>query len=442
VSTPVYEKYKESGVPWLGKVPEHWEVAPLKYFANFYGGGTPSKENLAFWNGDIPWVSPKDMKSDFITDSEDHITPAALESSATNLIDAGAVLVVVRSGILKHTIPVAINKVPVTLNQDMKAIILNEKVTAEYLTYFIRGLQIALLFEWCKVGVTVESIEHEYLANSPFIIPPLAEQRAIASYLDRETARLDTLISRQERLVELSLEKRRALIGHAVTRGLDETAPRKASGIEWLGDVPAHWGVKRLKYLVSTPLQYGASEASGQLEEGDPRFIRITDIRENGTLRDDSFCSLPVEIAKSFMLEDGDLLFARSGATVGKSFMYRNEFGPACFAGYLIRANINKKKANPVFISYFTNSSFYWEWLASSSIQSTIQNVNAEKYNSLSIPLPPLSEQRAIAKYLDAETAKIDTLIAKARRAIELMREHRSALIASAVTGQMDVRAA
>jgi len=221
-------------------------------------------------------------------------------------------------------------------------------------------------------------------------------------------------------------------------RTLQTYSQLKESGVQWLGQVPEHWEVKRLKYLVSAPLQYGASEESGQNEEGDPRFIRITDIREDGTLRDESFCSLPVEVAKPFMLEDGDLLFARSGATVGKSFMYRSAFGKACFAGYLIRARIDKAKAEQKFINYFTSSPSYWQWLASSSIQSTIQNVNAEKYNSLALPLPPLAEQRAIAAYLDRETARLDTLISRQQRMIELSLEKRRALIGHAVTRGLD----
>src|SRR5215216_6538832 len=126
---------KNSGIEWLGRIPDEWEIRRLKYVVGFSGGGTPSKDNAGFWDGDIPWVSPKDMKSDVVIDSEDHITAEGLRNSATQLIPPGSVLVVVRSGILRHTIPVALNAVPVALNQDMKALLPRADMDATYLRY-------------------------------------------------------------------------------------------------------------------------------------------------------------------------------------------------------------------------------------------------------------------------------------------------------------------
>src|SRR5258706_2320349 len=230
-----YPAYKYSGVGWAGEIPEHWTVKRLKFVAKFFGGGTPSKENLDFWSGDIPWVSPKDMKAEIIYDAEDHITEYALQHSATRLIQPGAVLIVVRSGILRRSIPVAVNAQPVALNQDMKAIVTGSFVEAKYLAAAIKGCEHALLVEWRKEGATVESIEFELLANAPCPIPPITEQHAIADFLDRETAKINTLIAKKERLIKLLQEKRSALISHAVTRGLDPTVPMKDSGVEWLG---------------------------------------------------------------------------------------------------------------------------------------------------------------------------------------------------------------
>ena len=212
---------KDSGIEWLGEIPEHWEVKRLKFAAKFLGGGTPSKDNLDFWSGDIPWVSPKDMKAEIISDAEDHITQYAIEHSATRLVQPGAVLVVVRSGILRHTIPVAINACPIALNQDMKALITEPYLKAEYLASFIRGNQQALLVEWRKEGATVESIEVELFANTTCPIAPLSEQQAIVAYLDHETAKLDALISRICEAIEKLQEYSTALISAAVTGKID-----------------------------------------------------------------------------------------------------------------------------------------------------------------------------------------------------------------------------
>ena len=139
MSFPRYPNYKLSGTEWLGEVPEHWDLPKLKHFTTFSGGGTPSRENMEFWNGEIPWVSPKDMKSERIVSAEEFITEEGLGGSASNLLPAGHLLMVVRSGILKHTIPVAINDVPVALNQDMKAFWFDPKICRS--DFFFRWVQ-------------------------------------------------------------------------------------------------------------------------------------------------------------------------------------------------------------------------------------------------------------------------------------------------------------
>ncbi|MBX9567147.1 restriction endonuclease subunit S [Aeromonas hydrophila] len=212
---------KDSGVEWLGQVPEHWGVSPLKYKCEFSGGGTPSKDNLEYWNGSIPWVSPKDMKSFWITDAEDKITEQAIKESSTKLVQPGAVLMVVRSGILQRTIPVGINTIPVTMNQDMKAIRFSSAVYAEWLSFFIKGYEDSLLLDWRKQGATVESIEHEYLANSLILFPPEEEARSIIAALGRRLDKFDQLEQRASDAITLLQERRTALISAAVTGKID-----------------------------------------------------------------------------------------------------------------------------------------------------------------------------------------------------------------------------
>lgn len=207
----------------------------------------------------------------------------------------------------------------------------------------------------------------------------------------------------------------------------------KTTGIEWLAEIPVHWEAKRLRFILSEPLKYGANE-SAELDDPDlPRYIRITDVHENGRLREDTFKSLPEDVAYPYLLKEGDLLFARSGATVGKSFYYESSWGRAAYAGYLIRARFNAEQIMPRFINYFTNSHQYWQWLGLSFIQATIQNVSAEKYANLVVTVPAIYEQRAIAAFLDRETVRIDMLIEKKRRQIELLQEKRFALIHQAI---------
>lgn len=212
---------KDSGVDWLGEIPVRWRTKPLKHLFRCFGGGTPSKAKAEFWDGDIPWVSPKDMSGKIVSDTEDHITDEAVTESATRMIASGATLIVVRSGILKHTIPVATNIVPVSLNQDMKALVSNGAVCNAYLVYFIEGHNRSLLDIWSKSGCTVESIESDYMLNTLLPIPSAEEQQAIGAYLDCESARIDQLIAKVESAIARLTEYRQALITSAVTGKID-----------------------------------------------------------------------------------------------------------------------------------------------------------------------------------------------------------------------------
>lgn len=208
----------------------------------------------------------------------------------------------------------------------------------------------------------------------------------------------------------------------------------KDSGVEWIREIPEHWKTTRLKYLKKSPFMYGANESAELDNPNLPRFIRITDIDFNGNLKEETFKSLPLELAEPYLLEEGDILFARSGASVGKTFIYERKWGPACFAGYLIRFQTDESKAIPKFIYYFCQTSIYEDWIKENTIQSTIQNVSAEKYSSLILPVPPLNTQNIIVNYLDQKTAEIDSLIADKEKLIELLQEQRQAIITQAVT--------
>lgn len=215
---------KPSGVDWLGNIPSHWNHKQLKRVSRVFGGGTPAKEIRSFWQGDIPWASPKDMKVSVITETEDKITAQAVESSATKIVPEGSVLIVVRSGILRHTIPVAITGRPMALNQDIKAFVPTSELNPQYLRYMIAGLQKELLFAWKKEGATVESLEMELVSNSPTLLPPISEQLEIVNFLDHEVLELERLMSKVSEAIERLQELREALISAAVTGQIDVRA--------------------------------------------------------------------------------------------------------------------------------------------------------------------------------------------------------------------------
>ncbi|MGZ8903974.1 MAG: restriction endonuclease subunit S, partial [Methylobacter sp.] len=213
---------KPSDVDWLGDVPAHWDVRKLKFCIDAEGGGTPNTSTKEYWDGDIPWVSPKDMKTEHIFKTQDYITELGLHESATHLIKSGAVLLVVRSGILRHSIPVAINAVPVTINQDMKALIVNSDfLLNEYLMALVYGLQKSLLPTWSKPGCTVESIEFEYMINTQIPLPSIEEQSAIVFKINEEKKKIDAMLHVTNQTTERLAEYRTALITAAVTGKID-----------------------------------------------------------------------------------------------------------------------------------------------------------------------------------------------------------------------------
>lgn len=206
----------------------------------------------------------------------------------------------------------------------------------------------------------------------------------------------------------------------------------KDSGLEWLGMVPEHWKIAPLKYLLSEPLQYGANESADNCNPLEPRYIRITDITEDGKLRKSTYRTLPYQKAEGYMLKKGDILFARSGATVGKTFLFEEDYD-ACFAGYLIKASCNEKLL-PMFLYYFTSSNSYENWKNSIFNQATIQNIGADKYCTLPIPTPSSEEQEGIINFLSKKVGQIDALISEKEKMVEDLKAYRSSLITETVT--------
>ena len=260
----------------------------------------------------------------------------------------------------------------------------------------------------------------------------------MADYLDAKCGKIDKVIATQQKRVELLKELKQSIITRAVTRGINPDVKLKDSRVEWIGMIPKHWEVMRLKVLCHKPLMYGANEPAEEFDDSKYRYIRITDIDDNGNLRDEVKKSLDVAKGHDYLLNKGDLLFARSGATVGKTYLFNEDF-QACFAGYLIKASLDNKKSLSKYILRYTQSGIYENWKNSIFIQSTIQNIGADKYNELVIPVPPISEQQSIVAYIEQQTSRLDSSISKALRQIELLKEYKQSLITEVVTGKRKV---
>ena len=273
--------------------------------------------------------------------------------------------------------------------------------------------------------------------------PPLTEQRAIAAFLDRETTKIDALVSKKERLIELLQEKRTALISHTVTKGLDPDGPMKDSGVEWLGEIPMHWGMRRLKHMTEK-IGSGKTPKGGAeryvndgvmfLRSQNVHFggLQLADVAHIDTITDNEMSGSRVQ--------EGDVLMNITGASLGRSCVARLEGADANVNQHVCILRTVQQQNDPEFLAYSIESTSLQDQIFDNENGVSRDALNFEQIGKLVFSSPAIEEQKSIAAFLDLETAKLDNLIARVHEAIELLKELRTALISAAVTGKIDVR--
>jgi len=306
-----------------------------------------------------------------------------------------------------------------------------------YLLRALRGPEVLRQLHLAARGITRYGLSLSGINDLEIPLPPPAEQRAIAANLDRETARIDALVEAKTRLLDRLAAKRQALVTQAVTRGLDPDAPRKDSGVDWLGEVPAHWEVMHLRRALAAS-DYGTSQSTKPT--GDIGVLRMGDIQEGEVLFDS--LAYVDEVDEDLLVKPGDLLFNRTNSMdqIGKVGLVRALPDlPVSFASYLVRLRTNDRMLS-TFAAYLLNSSGVRAWAQAEARPSIGQaNLNPTRYSYLPIALPALDEQRALVSWLSRETAEVDALMAKTRESVARLGDRRSALIAETVTGRRRV---
>lgn len=284
------------------------------------------------------------------------------------------------------------------------------------------------------------TINAEGILNYEIPVPTKEEQDLIVSDISSKGEQVDDLIANQEAQIEKLKQYKQSLITEVVTKGLNPDAKMKDSGVEWIGDIAVNHSVWKLKFLLSKPMVYGANESGEPYSENAVRYIRITDITSDSKLKDnDDNLYLSFDKAEDFILKDGDVLFARSGGTVGKTFIYKAEYGRSAFAGYLIKASCDSTKLLPEYLFYYTQSSLYEIWKNMIFIQATIQNIGANKYSNMEMVVMDIDKQKQIVGYLDKQCSKIDKLIEIKQAKIAKLNEYKKSLIYEYVTGKKEV---
>lgn len=431
-----YKSYKDTEYDWLPRIPTHWTRHSVREITSV----SSERNENAFSRNDLLSVYREyGVIKKFSRDDNHNVESLDLSKYKTvhkNYLVINKMKMWQGSlGISKYDGIVSPAYIVCKLNL--------ANVNYQFIHALLRAATFKTFYNRISYGVRVGQWDASYEDLKPLnlYLPPKEEQDQIVRYLDWQNSRLNKLINAKKKEIALLEEQKQALISQAVTKGLDPHSPLKDSGIDWIGQIPEHWEIRRLKSMLKSPLEYGANMSGIPYDSSLPRYIRITDIETSTTLKSDNKLSLPIsDLTSRYLLKTGDVLFARSGATVAKTYIVSENDLPAAYAGYLIKCCANEKYLLPLFLLFYSQSHPYTLWKDAIFIQATIQNISAEKYNNLQLPVPSVTEQTEICEYLARKSSYFDNIIKIKAKTISLLQEYRTRLVADVVTGQIDVR--
>ncbi|MFC3022932.1 restriction endonuclease subunit S [Vibrio zhugei] len=427
-----YPEYKDSGVEWVGDIPVKWEMWKLSHAYREIGSGTtPPTTSDEWFGGDIPWVTTGELRETVINGTKKNVSKKTIDTfSALRIYPAGSVAMAMYGATIGR---LGIFGVDATTNQACCVMTASDVIDNKYLFYWLWAFRQDIIN--LSSGGGQPNINQEKVASLKISAPIIDEQTQIANFLDHETAKIDTLIEKQQQLIKLLKEKRQAVISHAVTKGLNPQAPMKDSGVEWLGEVPEHWDVMFIKHL--SQVKRGASprpidDPKYFDDNGEYAWTRIADVSSAGmylTTTTQRLSSLGASL--SVRLEANELFLSIAG-TVGKPCITVSK---ACIHDgfvYFPTLDINNK-----FLYYIFDAGQAYLGLGKMGTQ---LNLNTDTVGGIKIGLPPRNEIEQIIKYIEHQNVKHDKLIERAVDSIHLMQERRTALISAVVTGKIDVR--
>jgi type I restriction enzyme S subunit len=436
---PAYPKYKPSGVEWLGDVPDKWDVKRLKYSVTINDEALPetTDPDFEFRYVDIGGV---DAVNGIVTVEEMIFENAP--SRARRIVRNGDTIVSTVRTYLRAIAPIK-NPPDNLIVSTGFAVVRPRSVRPDFLSYALRESSFIETVVARSTGVSYPAVNASEVGIIPIPLPPAPEQQSIADFLDSQTARLDALLAKRRALIEKLQEKRTALISRTVTRGLNPNAKLKPSGVEWLGDVPEHWELKKFGYI-SAVVRGASPRPAGDSRYFDGDFmpwITVGEVTKDKEMYLTATETMLTEegVEQSRIMHKGTLVLTNSGATLGvpKILSITGCANDGVVAFLHIQKNVSKQ-----FLYYYLSS--LTENLRDRIKQGSGQpNLNTDIIKALAVPIPPTpKEQDDLVEYLNGETAKINRMVEKVEAAIKKLQEYRTALIAAAVTGKIDVRKA
>ena len=433
MSFPRYPKYKDSGVEWLGEVPEHWHISKFRHFF------AESPEKI---EKDVigPMLSVSGYRGIEVKEYEDE-NQRRLEEDLVGYRVVRPGQLVVNTMWLNYA-GLGVSEVEGHVSPAYRSYWIDDSVSKRFVHHLMRSEFYVRGYTKFLTGVRPNSLQmsRDDLMVFPIIIPPVSEQAGIASFLDEETAKIDALIEEQRRLIELLKEKRQAVISHAVTKGLDPNVLIFASEIAWLGDIPKHWQIRRI-LSVSTKITNGFVGPTRDIyvEEG-VRYLQSLHIKKGKIIADNAYFVSDEwsNDKRKSILRSGDVLIVQTG-DIGQAALVTDEFaGSNCHA--LIIVSPKHEVILGGWIAHVAESEYGLHTLLSIQTGALHPHLNCGDVKDMSLPVPPLDEQKLILSFLEYEKEKFDALMKSAEASTAILQERRSALISAAVTGKIDVR--
>lgn len=418
------KNFKDSGIEWLGEIPGRWEVVKIKFLTIFYTGDSikdSEKHKYCFSNNSIPYIATKDI--DINTNTINYNNGMFIEKNNANFKRAyeNSILLCLEGANAGKKIAF-LNKEVCFINKLCYINSISEKLISKFLFYFFQSVFFKNTF-LSNIKGLIGGVTTEQLGNFYMLLPSLKEQEQIVNFLDEKCEKIKNFIEKKEKLISLLKEQKQALINETITKGLDKNVNFKDSSIEWLGEIPEHWKIVKLKHIASLRNQKSNNIdfriGLENIESKTGKFIPSGEVvfEEDG-----------------IGFKKGDILFGKLRPYLAKVFLTDRD--GICVSEFLV---LKIKSESNKFIKFLMLSSLFIDIVDSSTYGTKMPRANWKFIGNLKIPLPPLKEQEQIAKFLDEKCEKIDLLIEKTKKQIKLIKEYKTTLINQAVCGRISL---
>ena len=434
-----YDKYKDSGIAWIGEIPEHWDKNKIiRLFSIIGSGTTPKSSKEDNYIGSVNWIQSGDINGGYIENCKNTISDTALKEYPTLKIYKTPFIIVAMYGASVGNI--SISNIDGCVNQ--ACCVMNEtKQNFKYLFYAMNSVKRYLIYK--AEGGGQPNISQDKIKNTWMPIPPFEEQQSIATYLDQKCGEIDELITLQEEMITKLQSYKQSVITEAVTKGLDKNVPLKDSGIEWIGEIPEHWEASKTLFSLSMPITDGPHTTPELFETGIP-FVsaeavsfgngRIDFSHIRGYISENFY----QECCKKYIPQIDDIYMIKSGATTGRVAIVDTDIKFTIWSPLAV-FRCNKERMLPRFLFYQLQSNGYQKQIELNWSYGTQQNIGMRTLEKLILSVPPLSEQQSIADYLDQKCCEIDELISIKQQKIEKLKDYKKSLIFECVTGKRKV---